>query len=643
MTSLEKIKLHKPTPTTLLYNAYNQVGVEIVRAMLEHEGFIIVIDEILDNESNIYAEFFNNEYFLFLDKRALSSLDRSLMRLDYFIYFGFGLDNPKQVLEPSVFMEKNAELNTAINLCARFTSKLTYVSSLLAQQQIMNFRFSESSESLAYSCAELQRYSENIVLEKNRKMGIDSRIVRIGETLGEGIDLSLDTIVVNLVKSAITHNPLIVYGDGLDINYLVNVVDAAQGIIKSLFSKKSTGNIYNLAYEEELTTLQIAYKIKEIDPSAGEVQFVENQNYDQLPKIFKFEQNQMEIGWIPRHSLEKSLAESLDYAQSVQNSEKIIHNVNEFDPDDLELAKRKQSYTIQDLETSPVDHEYEYKDNWDRFRSDKVIVNQMSDPTIFKDEKIEGKLEAKKIDFESKFSDSLMESLSVNQVIQKPLASINFDLVPEINPHEHLKFKMPIKVEKNQKISFLQVGIYISIFMFLGAVAYIIAVSPYIQRSTELSNIDSALVVNENAEYLSFTSINKLNESIGKLKTADDSLFLANTFAKGESSQIPLTLKTINIASSINSIRDKLSSSYKTGNLIRYNPAVESFEIYSADKKLITSVYVAKLEIESLGKQVSEVESSDLSRLKDNTFARFYEFFESKYFGYWREITKGEV
>ncbi len=167
----------------------------------------------------------------------------------------------------------------------------------------------------AYSDMEVQRYAEGLTLEYFEKANLNSRIIRLGEIIGDGVDFGSNTAFVNLVMNAVRGENLTLQNDGLETEWFVHVLDAAYALIKAQFSKGTEGKLFSVCYDNTFTHLSIAYKIQEIEESSKEIQFMESGISGPPIKIYKPAPNLSAIGWMPRVSFDKAVRQSIASAK----------------------------------------------------------------------------------------------------------------------------------------------------------------------------------------------------------------------------------------------------------------------------------------------------------------------------------------
>jgi dTDP-glucose 4,6-dehydratase len=94
----------------------------------------------------------------------------------------------------------------------------------------------------------------------HRKHGVDTRIVRIFNTYGPGMDAGDGRAIPNFVSQALRGEPLTVYGDGSQTRSLCYVDDLVEGILRLLAS--DVVEPVNIGNEDEMTMLELAEAVR---------------------------------------------------------------------------------------------------------------------------------------------------------------------------------------------------------------------------------------------------------------------------------------------------------------------------------------------------------------------------------------------
>lgn len=326
MPILEKIEKHKNIPTAIIFGGANPLGIELSKLLIEQGAFIVLIDEYTEKKKEKLDKLLDDELFTFVDISGAKSLADSLSRVDYIFYLNHEFQDATEVVSTSDFLEQSNILDRLLELGVEKNSKFLLTSSIvmhriLQQKKDVGADLEIDEDNLNYTVLEVQRYAENLTWEYYKRGGLDARIIRIGDLLGEGIELDDNQIHIRYIKDAIAGKKLQIEGDGLDNLYFVHILDAAYGLIKAQFTPKTTGNIYSLVIPTDITILNLAYKILDLEPRAGGIDFVEKKSAEAIT-IYKPAKNLKSIGWKAKVTFERALAQTIDYIYSEYGGKK---------------------------------------------------------------------------------------------------------------------------------------------------------------------------------------------------------------------------------------------------------------------------------------------------------------------------------
>jgi len=335
-----RVKLYNSSryPTSIIIRGADSLGLEIGKSLLEQGGYVIFLDDSTRENDRIFEELKEYKLFTILDFSSISILENDLRRLDYVFYFQHQATSLTDTVSSQVFLQSSNYLDTLLDLSVKFEAKFLLTTSIKAHQMYfsnksvdLNYSLDNQDRNSNYSELEIQRYSESLVKEYSEKVKLDARIIRLGIILGKSFELEEKSTLYKLIIDALNGDDLIIPGDGLDSDYYVHYLDAAYGIIKAQFSSNTTNKIYSLCNDELLSTLSIAYKLIEIIPESREIKFDTNGNEIPPLRLYKPAQNLSEIGWKPRISFDRALAQTIDEIKAEQMSQyakNIVNNVN---------------------------------------------------------------------------------------------------------------------------------------------------------------------------------------------------------------------------------------------------------------------------------------------------------------------------
>lgn len=366
MPVLSKLEKHKSSPVAIIYQGAEPLGLELSKLLIEQGAFVILLDEYSQRKKDVIKQLLNEELFSFIDISGTSSIADSIVRVDYIFYFNHELADPLEEVSTRDFLEKSNRLDRLLQLGIDKKAKFLLTTSIMLHQLIQTSKEQMidtdlSDESLKYTALEVQRYSENLTREYYKRGGLDARIVRIGHVLGEGADLREDTLLGKYIRSAIKGEKIIVEGDGLENLYFIHVLDAAYGLIKAEFTEKASGKIYSLAIPRDITVLNLAYKILDLEPKAAGIDFVEKKMRVEV-NIYKPATNLKDLGWKPKVSFERGLAQTIDYAYSILSKNKAVVKKEVLQKSPIQQSEPKEHKKRRSLKDMLINFFFEVSD-----------------------------------------------------------------------------------------------------------------------------------------------------------------------------------------------------------------------------------------------------------------------------------------
>ena len=138
-------------------------------------------------------------------------------------------------------------------------------------------------------------------------------IVRCFNTCGPRQSSAYGMVIPNMVQRALRHEPIQVYGDGLQSRCFSAVHDVVRGMQLLMDSKDAEGEIFNVGSDEEVSVMELAQHIKRLCHSDSPIQTVAyekvygssfedmRRRVPDLRKIRRF------VGYRPQISLEQLL------------------------------------------------------------------------------------------------------------------------------------------------------------------------------------------------------------------------------------------------------------------------------------------------------------------------------------------------
>lgn len=306
-------KLNPNNPVSLLIHGSNDLSLSVAKSLVQQGGNVILVDEFNSKSKKYITELKAIGNADFIEFKGLSELLEKLPRVDYVYYFLNDYLVQTENFSSKEFLDETTYLNTVIKAAKKFDSKIGLITSIKLNQDlsahILNKKLSAPAP---YSNIELQKYCETLMAENRDKLKVNTRIIRVGSILGGENQTIEDSTVERLINESINKPDLTIYGEGLDVHYLINISDATYGILKLTFTDKTEGEVISLCNNHDYTTLSLAYKLLELNPDIVQIRFQPASDggsviFDQYVPAT----NATQYGWVQKTSIEQSLGQAI--------------------------------------------------------------------------------------------------------------------------------------------------------------------------------------------------------------------------------------------------------------------------------------------------------------------------------------------
>ena len=184
----------------------------------------------------------------------------------------------------------------------------------LEHPQVETYRGNVSSIGPRSMYDEGKRFGEAMTMAYVRSRNVNGRIVRIFNTYGPNSDPEDGRLVPNFITQALRGEPLTVYAGGSQTRSLCYVSDLVEGLLLTMESDATRGEVVNLGNPEEHTILEFAQLIAGLAGASPKFEHtppaVGDDPQRRQPDIAKA--NRL-LSWTPRVSLEDGLARTISY------------------------------------------------------------------------------------------------------------------------------------------------------------------------------------------------------------------------------------------------------------------------------------------------------------------------------------------
>lgn len=319
------------------------VGSHLCEELLKGHKVICIDNFITGDNANI-SHLLQNPDFRFINHDIINPLDlESLMELETFrisfqgiqeIYFLASPTSPaaytKFPLE--TLLVNSVGLRHMLDYAVKYQAKFLYASSpavygggtgeMLVKESYVG-PVDQFGPRAMY--AEAKRFGETLTYNYHIKTGIDAKIARIFNCYGSRMGLNDGRMIPELIKDAVEHKDLIIYGKPTDVASYFFIDDLLRGLVKLMGNGEHRA--VNLASEWKVSLQEVAEKIIKLTDSKSKIIFKDRpEQFDSQP-LADITKAKEELAWFPIVLLDEGIQKTIDYL-SAQEGIRRPENVN---------------------------------------------------------------------------------------------------------------------------------------------------------------------------------------------------------------------------------------------------------------------------------------------------------------------------
>lgn len=230
----------------------------------------------------------------------------------------------KLILEkPSYSMHTNVNGTENVLHAASSRNKLVFIASTSeVYGKSVKTPFAEeddlvlgSTANLRWSYAVAKALDECLALSYAQENRIETIIGRFFNTTGPRQTGRYGMVLPNFVTSALTGQPLTVFGSGDQSRCFAHVTDVVESIMRLLNTRSAVGQVFNIGNDSEITIADLAHKVREMVGSESEIRTIPyDEAYpfgfeDMLRRVPDVRKLERFTGFRPRTSLETIISD----------------------------------------------------------------------------------------------------------------------------------------------------------------------------------------------------------------------------------------------------------------------------------------------------------------------------------------------
>jgi len=158
-----------------------------------------------------------------------------------------------------------------------------------------------------------KRCAETLFFDYHRQHKVKIKIARIFNTYGPRMSPNDGRVISNFIVQALKNEDITVYGDGTQTRSFCYIDDLIEGLVKLMNTEDNITGPINLGNPEEISILELAYKIKDLTGSSSRIIFKPLPEDDPVKRQPDITLARKILGWEPKISLEEGLKKTINY------------------------------------------------------------------------------------------------------------------------------------------------------------------------------------------------------------------------------------------------------------------------------------------------------------------------------------------
>ena len=305
------------------------IGSHLSERLLDRGDQVIVLDDL---STGAMANIEHLEGRPGFTLRVGSALDVPVVgelvdRADVTIHLAAAVGVRLIVERPVHTIETNVRATEVVlNAAARKQKPVMIASTSEVYGKSSKFPFSEeddlclgatSRSRWAYACSKALDEWLGLAYWSEKKVPVT--IVRLFNTVGPRQTGRYGMVLPNLVRQALSGEPMTVYGDGRQSRCFGHVSDVVEALTRLIATPSTVGQVFNVGTDEEVSILELAERVRAAARSSSPIKMIAYEDayahgfedmFRRVPDLSKLERT---IDYRPRTSLDTIIRDIIEY------------------------------------------------------------------------------------------------------------------------------------------------------------------------------------------------------------------------------------------------------------------------------------------------------------------------------------------
>ena len=300
------------------------IGSHLCEKLVQEGHSVTALDDLstgrISNVENLNEPSFNLVIGSILDKDLLANL---IHEADYIFHLAAAVgvfnivNNPLDSLLTNIRGTENVLEAASLKKIPVFvaSSSEVYGKNVSDALKENDDRILGSPVTLRWSYSEAKAIDESLAFAYFVEKGLETRIVRFFNTVGPRQLGAYGMVVPRFVKSAISNEPLTIYGNGNQTRCFAHVYDVIEAINAIAFAENTIGKVINIGNNFEISINDLAQKIITETNSSSDIEYIEyeiaygNGFEDMERRVPNIDLINDLVGWKPSRNLSRIISD----------------------------------------------------------------------------------------------------------------------------------------------------------------------------------------------------------------------------------------------------------------------------------------------------------------------------------------------
>lgn len=308
------------------------IGSHLVDLLLADGHKVSVIDNFSTGSIENLKSHLSNPNLTITEGDILDSdlVEKSVSQSERVFHFAAAVGVMNIMANPLSSLESNIRgSENVLNACANSNVPVLIASSSEIYGKNASDALSEDSDRIIgppqmirWSYSDAKAIDESLAISLNQKKGLETRIVRLFNTVGPRQVGHYGMVVPRFVQAALHQEPLMVFGNGAQTRCFGHVSDITSAIMLLDKTREAVGIPVNVGVNKEISIINLAELVIELTSSNSSIQYLAYSDaypagYEDMQRRVPDNRLLMQLtGWKPKNSIKDIILDLEAYFSS---------------------------------------------------------------------------------------------------------------------------------------------------------------------------------------------------------------------------------------------------------------------------------------------------------------------------------------